>query len=151
MASEKKRLQEESQKLAEDEDASMFDERLNKGRSACERVTEEEFEFQARVNTRQEIRKLVTSTKYEALLAAKGKELAEWNWQLHDKLEGYFPNNDEEQKVAGQQSNGQYERVNQLEKQLIKIDEDIRRESKAKEAARKSNGIRSNSTSTRRQ
>ena len=80
-------------------------------------------------------------------MASKGKELAQWNWQLHDKLEGYFPNNEEEQKVGT--SNGSHEKANLLEKQLLKIDDDIRRDSKAKEAASKVNGIRS--TNTRRQ
>lgn len=67
-----------------------------RGQGGCERITEEEFEYQAKVLSKQSIRQLVTSEAYERLMAVKGTDPANWNWQLHDKQEGYFPTNEED-------------------------------------------------------
>ena len=66
------------------------------GLLGCERITQEEFEYQTKVLTKQSIRQLVTSDAYERLMAVKGNDPANWNWQLHDKQEGYFPTNEED-------------------------------------------------------
>ena len=65
---------------------------------SCEKITEEEFEAQSRTYTSNEIRKLVNSRVYENLMQVKGKDPANWNWQVHDKQEGFFPANEEETK-----------------------------------------------------
>lgn len=70
------------------------------GLLGCERITEEEFEYQTKVLSKQSIRQLVTSETYERVMAVKGNDPANWNWQLHDKQEGYFPTN-EEDKLEG--------------------------------------------------
>lgn len=66
------------------------------GLLGCERITQEEFEYQTKVLSKQNIRQLVTSEAYERLMAVKGNDPANWNWQLHDKQEGYFPTNEED-------------------------------------------------------
>lgn len=117
----------------------MFDEFLNKNQAGCERITEEEFEFQARILTKQEIRKLVTSPAYERVLAAKGKDPANWNWQLHDKQEGFFPTNEEEVKDGDADL---LAAPNALEKSFFKIDEDLKREGRAQDSVRRAlNGL----------
>lgn len=52
----------------------------------------EEYDFQTRVTTRQEIRKLVNSKEYQRMMALKGgADTGKWNWQVADKQEGFFP------------------------------------------------------------
>lgn len=59
---------------------------------ACERITEEEFDYQTSVTTRKEILKLVQSDAYKRAMRQKGSDAAAWNWQLYDKAQGIFPN-----------------------------------------------------------
>lgn len=103
-------------------------------RLKCEKITNEEFEHQTRVTTRQEIRKLTTSEQYQRLMAAKGADPAKWNWQLNDKQEGFFPVGQEELKDNEVLTEEDFA---VLEKQLIKIEEDLRKEGKAPESVRK--------------
>lgn len=62
----------------------------------CEKITEEDYEYQTKVHTKQEIRRLVNSETYDRLMRVKGSDPNNWNWQLHDKSEGFFPTNDDE-------------------------------------------------------
>ena len=93
----------------------------------CEKITEEEFEFQSRVITRQEIRTLVSSKKYSELVATKGtQDIGKWNWQVAEKQEGYFPKLDEELKQGNEHSQVTFEEKLQLEQQLIQVDQELR-------------------------
>jgi len=47
---------------------------------SCEKISEEEYDFQSRVLTKQEIRRLVNSDVYKRLLEVKGNDPANWNW-----------------------------------------------------------------------
>ncbi len=38
----------------------------------------------------------MTSEAYQRLMAVRGGDPANWNWQLHDKQEGFFPTAEEE-------------------------------------------------------
>lgn len=105
----------------------MFDESLNKGRSGCERISEEEFEYHSRVTTRQEIRKLATSEAYEQHAAARGNDLAQWNWQARDKQDGIFPPNEEDVKLPGNDEVEEIFRPEHLEGEFLKADEELAR------------------------
>lgn len=60
-------------------------------RHQCEQIGVEEFERQARAATKKEVSKLVASQAYQKHAAARGKEAANWNWQLYDKSQGIYP------------------------------------------------------------
>jgi len=103
-------------------------------RIKSEKISAEEYEHQARVTTRQEIRKLITSEQYQRLMAAKGSDPSKWNWQIHDKQEGFFPVDSDE--LKGNESLTEEDFLT-LEKQLLKIEEDLRKEGKAPDSIRK--------------
>ncbi len=116
--------------MQSEENMSIRSESVSKGAGGCARITEEEFEFQSKVLTKEAVRELVNLDAYERLMAVKGTDPANWNWQLHDKAEGYFPTNEEE-KFEGA---GVNERANddfQLDKQLAKVDDDLKKEARA--------------------
>lgn len=60
-------------------------------------------------------------------MAVKGNEPSNWNWQLHDKQEGYFPTN-EEDKFDGAFTNDRGIDDFLLDKQLAKVEEDLKKE-----------------------
>ncbi len=93
---EQQRLEEEAAAAENMDNLSHQSEDEGQSGRACEKITEEEFEYQAKVLTKQNIRQLVTSAPYERLMAVRGSDPANWNWQLHDKSEGYFPTNEED-------------------------------------------------------
>lgn len=64
---------------------------------SCEKISEEDYDFQSRVLTKQEIRRLVNSDTYKRLLEVKGKDPANWNWQIQDKAQGFFPMDEDDQ------------------------------------------------------
>jgi hypothetical protein len=93
---EQRRQEEEAADMQSEENMSIRSESVSKGAGGCARITEEEFEFQSKVLTKEAVRELVNLDAYERLMAVKGTDPANWNWQLHDKAEGYFPTNEEE-------------------------------------------------------
>jgi hypothetical protein len=93
---EQRRQEEEAADMQSEENMSIRSESVSKGVGGCARITEEEFEFQSKVLTKEAVRELVNLDAYERLMAVKGTDPANWNWQLHDKAEGYFPTNEEE-------------------------------------------------------
>jgi hypothetical protein len=93
---EQRRQEEEAADMQSEENMSIRSESVSKGAGGCARITEEEFEFQSKVLTKEALRELVNLDAYERLMAVKGTDPANWNWQLHDKAEGYFPTNEEE-------------------------------------------------------
>jgi len=89
---EERKLEEEAKRRAEessDEDPESEDD--NAVKDSCEKITEEQYDFQSRVLTKQEIRRLVNSDAYKRLMEARGADPTNWNWQLHDKSQGFFP------------------------------------------------------------
>ena len=81
---EQKRLEELEQKRREEmgsEDEEPVQEEVNEGpQVSCEKISEEEYDFQSRVLTKQEIRRLVNSDVYKRLLEVNGNDPANWNW-----------------------------------------------------------------------
>jgi len=57
----------------------------------CERISPEEFEYQRTVVTNREVNKLVSSDGYKLFAQIKGKNPADWNWQIHDRQLGLYP------------------------------------------------------------
>lgn len=66
--------------------------------NACEKITEEEFDYQSHVTTRKEIGKLVNSQAYKDAIAKKGVKTSAWNWQSYDRDQGLIAN--EEAKIV---------------------------------------------------
>jgi hypothetical protein len=62
---------------------------------ACEQITQEEYNYQSNATTRKEINKLVNSAEYKRTLQKKGKQVSAWNWQAHDREEGFIPDADQ--------------------------------------------------------
>ena len=76
---ELKREEEEAKRRAEESSDEESDED-NHAKNSLERITEEEYDFQSRVITKQEIRNLVNSDVYKRLAEVKGRDPANWNW-----------------------------------------------------------------------
>lgn len=53
---------------------------MGKNVNACEKITEEEFDYQANATTKREIQKLVNSQSYKEAQARKGLSQSAWNW-----------------------------------------------------------------------
>lgn len=100
------------------------------GHLGSEKITEEEFEYQAKVLSKQSVRQLVTSEAYERLMTVKGTDPANWNWQLHDKQEGFFPTNEDDKLDGAFPNNCGADEFN-LDKQLSKVEEDLKKEARA--------------------
>ena len=94
---EQKREEEERLRAEESSDGELPDEDPNAVKNSAEKITEEEYDFQSRVLTKQEIRHLVNSDAYKRLMEAKGNDPVNWNWQLHDKSQGFFPMTEDDQ------------------------------------------------------
>ena len=71
---------------------------MDKHAHACERITEEEFDYQSTMTSKKEILKLVNSQDYQRMMREKGANIAAWNWQAYDRAQGILPN--EEEKAA---------------------------------------------------
>eukprot|EP00347_Sterkiella_histriomuscorum_P004707 403359416 len=100
----KQKLNEEAQKKvieqAEYEDLFSRKLSLRKPVNACEKINEEEFNYQANVTTRREITKLVNSQEYKDALIKKGQNQSSWNWQAYDRDQGIIPNG-EDREIEG--------------------------------------------------
>lgn len=83
---ETNKAKEEALEQAEDEPAAIIPRN-----HACERISQEEFEYETAVTSRKEIVKLVNSEEYKAAMKEKGADLSLWNWQVYDKAQGIFP------------------------------------------------------------
>ena len=127
---EQRRQEEEAAALQSEDNLSMKSDFDTDQTCKCQRITEEEFEFQAKVLTKESIRHLVSSDAYERVMAVKGNDPANWNWQLHDKQEGYFPTN-EEDKFEGAGASERAIDDFELHKQIAKVDEDLKKEARA--------------------
>jgi hypothetical protein len=86
-----KQEEEAKRKAEESSDEELEPEDENAVKTSCEKVPEDEYDFQSRVLTKQEIRHLVKSEAYKRLMEAKGRDPANWNWQVQDKSQGFFP------------------------------------------------------------
>ena len=100
----KRRAQESSDEELEPEDE-------NAVKNSCEIIPEDDYDFQSRVLTKQEIRHLVSSEQYKRLLEVKGRDPANWNWQVQDKSQGFFPMGEEEN-FQGAGANEMAQRLN---------------------------------------
>lgn len=58
-------------------------------RNFIRKITPGEFEYQATDYTQVEIEKLTQTTKYQRMLAAKGKNMIQWNWNAKEAQEGH--------------------------------------------------------------
>lgn len=67
-------------------------------------------------------------------MTLKGTDPGKWNWQLSEKQEGFFPMDADE--VKGDHVLTE-EDFDALEKQLLKIEDDLRKEGKAPDSVRK--------------
>lgn len=89
--------EEEAKRRAEESsDEELEPEDENAVKNACEKIAEDDYDFQSRVITKQEIRHLVSSEPYKRLMEVKGRDPANWNWQVQDKSQGFFPMGEED-------------------------------------------------------
>lgn len=54
--------------------------KIERPTNACEKITEQEFDYQQNVTTKREIAKLVNSQAYKDAMAKKGQNQSAWNW-----------------------------------------------------------------------
>lgn len=86
--------------------------------NACEKISNEEYEYQKDNLTRSEIHKLVQSDAYLKAMRSKGKEPENWNWQAYDRKQGILP-----PEVDKDQIDPNFE----LEREILKVDQSIQR------------------------
>jgi hypothetical protein len=56
----------------------------------------EEFDLQSSNMTNKQITKLVKSKEYSSMMAKKGKDISQWNWQALERSEGHLPKGESE-------------------------------------------------------
>lgn len=69
--------------------------KIERPTNACEKITEQEFDYQQNVTTKREIAKLVNSQAYKDAMAKKGQNQSAWNWQSYDRDQGIIPNGED--------------------------------------------------------
>lgn len=61
------------------------------GKEVCEKISQEEYDYQTSVLTKQEITKLVNSAAYKKMVQEKGSCIEDWNWQAKERSMGILP------------------------------------------------------------